>query len=245
MRFAVVVFPGTWSDGDCYHVISKVFHQPVEYVWHKEADLGRFDCVVLPGGFSYGDYLRCGSIARFSPVMSAVKTHADKGKLVIGICNGFQILCEVGLLPGALVRNTDLQFHCEWVNLRVETDSTPFTRLTTPAQVLRIPISHGEGRYHASAAELQKLRQNRQIVFTYCTLDGKSTPEANPNGSAQNIAGICNQGRNVLGMMPHPERCCETIMGGLDGKPIFQSIISSLQTGNKHYWQKRLATALS
>jgi phosphoribosylformylglycinamidine synthase len=203
----------------------------VEYVWHKQTDIERFDCLVLPGGFSYGDYLRCGAIARFSPVMGSVKKAAEQGKLVIGICNGFQILCEAGLLPGALIRNADLQFHCEWVNLRVENSQTPFTQAVRKSQVLRIPISHGEGCYHISSKGLTKLRENNQILFTYCARDGKITPEANPNGSLQNIAGISNKRGNVMGMMPHPERCCESIIGGVDGKLIFRSIIESFQKG--------------
>ncbi|MBM4405715.1 MAG: phosphoribosylformylglycinamidine synthase subunit PurQ [Chloroflexi bacterium] len=225
MRFGVVVFPGTWSDRDCHHVIEHVLHEPVEYVWHKDTDITRFDCVILPGGFSYGDYLRTGAIARFSPVMKAVEEHAAKGKLVIGICNGFQILCESGLLPGVLMRNRDLEFHCEWVHLRTETTATPFTSACRQGQVLRIPISHGEGRYYADEATLRDLSAGNQVVFRYSTPEGALTDSANPNGSLENIAGICNKGRNVLGMMPHPERCAEDILGGHDGVYIFKSIV--------------------
>ena len=227
MRFGVVVFPGTWSDRDCHHVVDQVLHQPVEYVWHKDTNISRFDCIILPGGFSYGDYLRTGAIARFSPVMKAVEEHAAKGKLVIGICNGFQILCESGLLPGVLMRNRDLEFHCEWVHLRTETTASPFTNACKQGQVLRVPISHGEGRYYADEATLRELNANNQVVFRYATPDGKITDAANPNGSLENIAGICNKGRNVLGMMPHPERCAEDILGGHDGVYIFKSIVES------------------
>jgi phosphoribosylformylglycinamidine synthase len=227
MRFGVVIFPGTWSDRDCHHVLDHVLRQPVEYVWHKDTNISRFDCIILPGGFSYGDYLRTGAIARFSPVMKAVEEHAAKGKLVIGICNGFQILCESGLLPGVLMRNRDLEFHCEWVNLRTETTATPFTNACKQGQVLRIPISHGEGRYYADEATLRDLNANNQVVFRYSTPDGTLTDAANPNGSLENIAGICNKTRNVLGMMPHPERCAEDILGGHDGLYIFKSIVES------------------
>ena len=227
MRFGVVVFPGTWSDRDCHHALSAVLGQQVEYVWHKDTDLSSYDCVVLPGGFSYGDYLRTGAIARFSPVMRSVERSAADGKLVIGICNGFQILCESGLLPGVLVRNSHLQFRCQWVNVRTETSATPFTRGCEPGQVLRIPISHGEGRYYADEETLAMLNRDGQVVFRYSTADGRATAEANPNGSLENIAGICNKERNVLGMMPHPERCCEQLLGGTDGRFIFESIIQS------------------
>jgi phosphoribosylformylglycinamidine synthase len=228
MRFGVVVFPGTWSDTDTYHVLDQVFHQPVEYVWHKDTDLSRFDCVILPGGFSYGDYLRCGAIARFSPVMRAVEDFAGQGKFVVGICNGFQILCEAGLLPGALMRNDSLQFRCQWVNLRVETSESRFTRNTTVGQVLKVPISHGEGNYFADPETLRLLEETDRVAFRYSTDEGDVTPESNPNGSVNNIAGIVNSEGNVLGMMPHPERCCESIMGGADGTYIFESIINHL-----------------
>lgn len=225
MRFGVVVFPGTWSDVDCFHVLKDVLCQPVEYVWHKDTDLSSFDCVILPGGFSYGDYLRPGAIARFSPVMRAVEDFAEQGKLVLGICNGFQILCEAGLLPGVLRPNAHLQFRCQWVHLRVENASTPFTNQSRLGQVLRIPISHGEGNYFADEAVLDELEARGQVVFRYCTSTGEVTPEANPNGALRNIAGITNARGNVLGMMPHPERCCEPLLGGTDGAIIFRSII--------------------
>ena len=224
MRFGIVVFPGTWSDRDCYQVLGPVLGQDVEYVWHKETDLSRYDAIVVPGGFSYGDYLRAGAIARFSPVMDSVARHAAEGKLVIGICNGFQVLCEAGLLPGALLRNEHLQFRCQWTHLRTETLSTPFTTRCSEGQVLAVPISHGEGRYYADAATLAELNANGQVVFRYCEASGAVTNGANPNGSLENIAGICNRDRNVLGMMPHPERCCEEILGGTDGRFIFESM---------------------
>jgi phosphoribosylformylglycinamidine synthase I len=208
MRFAVIVFPGTWSDGDCYYVLNDILGQPTDYVWHRQADLSPYDCIILPGGFSYGDYLRAGAIARFSPVMEAVVRQARAGKLVLGICNGFQILCEAGLLPGALMRNEVLQYRCQWVNLRVENNDTPFSNACRRGQVLAIPIGHGEGRYYADA-------------------DGGVTAEANPNGSANNIAGIVNERGNVLGMMPHPERASEALLGGEGGLPIWRSIIEA------------------
>ena len=227
MRFGVIVFPGTWSDSDCFHVLKDVFHQPVDYVWHKETDLSSYDCVLLPGGFSYGDYLRAGAIARFSPVMAAVEQFARQGKLVLGMCNGFQILCEAGLLPGALMPNAHLQFRCQWVHLRAETTSSPFTSGARAGQVLRIPISHGEGNYFADSATLSNLEAENRVIFRYCTAAGEVTEDANPNGSLGNIAGITNSQGNVLGMMPHPERCCEELVGGTDGRVIFESVISA------------------
>jgi phosphoribosylformylglycinamidine synthase I len=224
LRFAVVVFPGTWSDHDCQYSLSAIAGQEADLVWHRENDLSRYDCVVLPGGFSYGDYLRTGAIARFSPVMEAVTRHAEAGKPVIGICNGFQVLCEAHLLPGALMRNDSLQYRCEWVHLRAENVDTPFTNLCRPGQVLRIPISHGEGRYFADEATLDTLEASGRIAFRYCTPDGQITPEANPNGSLRNIAGVVNERGNVLGMMPHPERACEPLMGGEDGLLLWQSV---------------------
>ncbi len=223
MRFGVIVFPGTWSDRDCHHAIGTVLGQEIDYVWHKDTDLTPYDCVVLPGGFSYGDYLRAGAIARFSPVMREVERFAADGKLVIGICNGFQVLCEAGLLPGVLTRNEHLQFRCQWVNLRTETTRTPFSGACAERQVLRVPISHGEGRFYASPETLKDLESNDQVVFRYCSPDGLTGGEWNPNGSLEHIAGICNKERNVLGMMPHPERCCEDILGGEDGRLIFES----------------------
>jgi len=227
MRFAVVVFPGTWSDGDCYYVLDTLMGQEVEYVWHRQHDLSTFDCVVLPGGFSYGDYLRAGAIARFSPVMEAVARHAERGGLVFGSCNGFQILCEAGLLPGVLRRNDSLQFRCQPAYLRVENVDTPFTGRCERGQVLTIPISHGEGSYYADAETLAALEETRRVVFRYTTLGGAVTPEANPNGSLNSIAGIVNERGNVLGMMPHPERASERLMGSEDGLLIWRSILES------------------
>jgi phosphoribosylformylglycinamidine synthase len=201
--------------------------QEAEYIWHRETDLSGYDALILPGGFSYGDHLRCGAIARFSPVMDAVMRHAAAGRLVIGICNGFQILCESGLLPGALMRNKSLQFRCEWVRLRVETQNSPFTRSCSAGGVLEIPISHGEGNYYADAATLARLNAEDRVAFRYCRPDGTIAAGANPNGSLENIAGILNERRNVLGMMPHPERASEALMGGCDGTQIWRSMIES------------------
>ncbi|MQF48828.1 phosphoribosylformylglycinamidine synthase subunit PurQ [SAR202 cluster bacterium AC-647-N09_OGT_505m] len=225
MRFGIVVFPGTWSDGDCYHVVKSVLGQDVRYVWHKDRDLSDLECLILPGGFSYGDYLRTGAIARFSPVMEEVERFAQRGGLVVGICNGFQILCEAGLLPGALIQNDHVQFRCQWVDLRVENSGTPFTSECWQGQVLRVPISHGEGNYYADADTLASLNSRGQIVFRYCNPQGDITQEANPNGSLENVAGIVNDRGNVLGMMPHPERCCEAVLGGTDGRLIFESML--------------------
>ena len=229
MRFGVSVFPGTWSDVDCYSVINDVLGYEVDYVWHKETDIDKYDCIVIPGGFSYGDYLRCGSIASLSPIMNSIKDFALQGGLVLGICNGFQILCESGLLPGALIRNSHLQFRCQWVNLRVENEDSVFTRNGSKGQVVEIPISHGEGNYYADQETLKRLENNDQVLFRYCDQKGYVTPESNPNGSVRNIAGIVNETGNVLGMMPHPERCCDELIGGVDGKFIFESIISSIK----------------
>ncbi|MBI4199174.1 MAG: phosphoribosylformylglycinamidine synthase subunit PurQ [Chloroflexi bacterium] len=226
MRFGIVVFPGTWSDGDCHYAVRDVLGQDASYVWHKERDLSPYDCMILPGGFSYGDYLRAGAIARFSPVMGAVEAYVQAGGLVLGICNGFQILCEAGLLPGALTRNHHLQYRCQWTHLRVENADSPFTNTCTPGQVLRVPISHGEGCYYADAATLRELNARGQVIFRYCDPSGDITPGANPNGSLENIAGITNTRGNVLGMMPHPERCCEGLLGGADGRLIFESMVS-------------------
>jgi phosphoribosylformylglycinamidine synthase len=211
---------------DCYHVIDQVLGHPVSYIWHQEKDLTGFDCIILPGGFSYGDYLRSGAIARFSPVMGAVAEFAAKGGLVLGICNGFQILLEAGLLPGAMMRNNCLQFRCQNVYLRVENNETPFTNIYRSGEVIKMPIAHGEGNYYAAPETLAELEANRQIVFRYCTPAGEVTPEANPNGSCNNIAAVCNKERNVLGLMPHPERCAEEILGNTDGKKLFLSILS-------------------
>ena len=228
MNVAILVFPGTWSDTDCFHAFTGVLGHDAAYVWHKETDLSGFDSVVLPGGFSYGDYLRCGAIARFSPVMDAVREFAEAGKPVIGICNGFQILCEAGLLPGVLTRNEHLEFRCSWVDLRTENTHTPFTHLASPGQVLAVPISHGEGNYQADAETLDMLERTGRVVFRYSTPEGKITAEANPNGSANNIAGIINERGNVLGMMPHPERSVEKLLGGADGAIIFRSMLTPL-----------------
>lgn len=226
MKFAVVTFPGSNCDYDCYHVIEKVMKQPVDLVWHQEENLKNYDCIILPGGFSYGDYLRTGAIARFSPVMKAVEIEARKGKLILGICNGFQILTEAGLLPGALHRNSGLQFVCKFVYLRVENTQTPFTNACPRGQILKIPIAHIEGNYYADKATLNSLNQYGQVVFRYCDDKGELTPEANPNGSLENIAGVCNRSGNVLGLMPHPERAMEAILGSEDGRFLFQSILN-------------------
>jgi phosphoribosylformylglycinamidine synthase I len=228
MKFGVVVFPGSNCDHDTYHVISKVIGQPVDFIWHKEEEIGPYDAIILPGGFSYGDYLRSGAIARFSPVMRSVKRFAREGGLVLGICNGFQILCEAGLLPGALLRNSNLKFICHHVNIRVERTDTPFTSSCTPGQVLSAPIAHGEGNFFCDPEILDELERENRIIFRYCDEDGQLTAEANPNGSIANIAGICNRERNVLGMMPHPERAAETLLGSNDGRLIFLSLAVSL-----------------
>lgn len=227
MKFGVLVFPGTWSDRDCWHAIHDVVGAEVDYIWHKETSLSGFDCVIVPGGFSYGDHLRAGAIARFAPIMSAVEAFARDGGLVFGICNGFQILCEAGLLPGALMRNAGLQFRCEWVHLRVETADTPFTNRFETGQVIRVPISHGEGNYFAPPDVIAELEANDQIVVRYCDATGDITDAANPNGSVGNIAGICNRAGNVLGMMPHPERCVEPLLGGADGRLFFESLVGA------------------
>ena len=227
MRFGVIVFPGSNCDHDCYHVMKHVFGQEVDFIWHKEdAFQHKYDGVIIPGGFSYGDYLRTGAIARFSPVMKAVSDYAAGGGIVIGICNGFQILLEAGLLPGAMLRNESLKFICKDIHVRVETEATPFTRSCNTGNVMRIPIAHAEGNYFADDETLAMLNEESQVVFRYCDRDGNVTPEANPNGSCENIAGICNKGRNVMGMMPHPERASEAILGNTDGKNIFASMLS-------------------
>ena len=226
MRFAVLVFPGTWSDHDCHYVLKNRLRQEADLVWHRESDLSTYDAIVLPGGFSYGDYLRCGAIARFSPVMEAVKREAARGKLVIGICNGFQVLCEAGLLPGVLMRNDSMQYRCQTVNLRIETTATPYTSAGTTGQVLQVPIGHAEGNYYVDPETLARLNAEDRVVFRYCTPAGEVTPAANPNGASENIAGIVNEERNVLGLMPHPERASEALMGGEDGLVIWQSMLA-------------------
>jgi phosphoribosylformylglycinamidine synthase I len=216
MKFGIVQFPGSNCDQDAYHALANVLGQPTRYIWHKDSSLGDVDCVVVPGGFSYGDYLRTGAIARFSPAMKAVAAHAKAGGLVIGICNGFQILCEAHLLPGALIRNRGLKFICDWVKLRVETTDSPFTNACRPGQILRIPIAHGEGCYFAEPAVLRQLQRENRILLRYVE---------NPNGSVDDIAGICNETRNVFGLMPHPERASEKVLGSDDGRWIFESIL--------------------
>ena len=228
MRFGVVVFPGTWSDCDFHYVISEALHQPVKYLWHRDRDLSGFDCVILPGGFSYGDYLRAGAVAGRSPVVDALPDFVARGGYVLGSCNGFHILCEARLLPGALMRNECLQYRCQSTQLRVENVETPFTRGMRAGQVLTMPISHGEGKYYAEPDTLAALRRNRQVVFRYATAEGQLTKAANPNGSLENIAGIINEDGTVLGLMPHPERAAERAMGGTDGLLIFQSLLGTL-----------------
>jgi phosphoribosylformylglycinamidine synthase subunit PurQ / glutaminase len=228
MKFGVIVFPGSNCDHDAYHVVSKHVGQPVDFIWHKETDLSGYDALIVPGGFSYGDYLRVGALARFSPVMNAVKKFAAAGKFVFGVCNGFQILCEAGLLPGALMRNAGLHFVCKHVNLRIENQNTPYTNQLENGKVLSVPIAHGEGNYMCDDATFHSLEENNQIVFRYCDENGEATPESNPNGSRSNIAGICNLDRNVLGMMPHPERACEELLGSNDGRDIFRSLTHAI-----------------
>jgi phosphoribosylformylglycinamidine synthase len=228
VKFGIIVFPGSNCDHDAYHVISKQVGQPVDFIWHRDTDLKSFDALIIPGGFSYGDYLRAGALARFSPVMDSVKKFAATGGFVLGICNGFQILCEAGLLPGALIRNRDLNFICEHLSVRVETSDTPYTNEMTPGSVLRIPIAHAEGNYVCDDATLAELQREDRIVFRYCEPSGAVTEAANPNGSRDNIAGICNHSRNVLGLMPHPERACEDLLGSSDGRDIFRSLAATL-----------------
>ena len=230
MKFGVVVFPGSNCDHDAYHVLSKHVGQPVDFVWHQQTDLSGFDALILPGGFSYGDYLRAGALAQFSPVMRSIKEFAASGKYVFGICNGFQILCESGLLPGALIRNRSLHFVCKHVNLRLENPNTPFTSEIDPHKVLSMPIAHAEGNYTCDDETFHELEENGQIVFRYCDEKGEITDEANPNGARSNIAGICNLDRNVLGMMPHPERACEELLGSNDGRDIFRSLAHAIRS---------------
>jgi phosphoribosylformylglycinamidine synthase len=230
MKFAVVVFPGSNCDHDAYHAAKHVLGQDAEYVWHKDTSLGAADVVILPGGFAHGDYLRTGAIARFSPIMAAVRAFADAGNPVLGVCNGFQILLESGLLPGAMLRNRGLKFICEHVTLRVEATDTPFTSSCTAGQRLSIPINHGEGNYFASDDVLDALERERRVIFRYVDASGQPTDAANPNGAARNIAGICSERRNVVGMMPHPERACEPMLGSGDGLVLFESVVNSLST---------------
>lgn len=228
MKFGVIVFPGSNCDHDAYHVVSKHVGQPVDFVWHKQTDLSGYDALIVPGGFSYGDYLRAGALARFSPVMKAVKDFAASGKFVFGVCNGFQILCESGLLPGALMRNENLHFVCRHVNVRVETSAMPYTSELKNGEILSIPIAHAEGNYVCDDATFAELENNNQIIFRYCDASGELSREANPNGSRSNIAGISNREGNVLGMMPHPERACEELLGSNDGRDIFRSLTKAI-----------------
>ena len=230
MKIAVVQFPGSNCDQDCLRALTDGLQVPAEYVWHKETSLVGFDAVVLPGGFSYGDYLRCGAIARFSPIMKAVVAAASEGMPVFGVCNGFQILCEAGLLPGALIRNSSLRFVCAPVWLRVETEDTPFTAKIKQGTVLRMPVAHGEGSYFADAATIEELESKNRVVFRYVDRSGNETAESNPNGSLRNIAGVCNEARNVVGMMPHPDRAWDSKLGSEDGKLIFGSLVEALES---------------
>jgi len=227
MNFGVIVFPGSNCDHDCFHVIGQALKEPVKYIWHKERSVSDVDCIIVPGGFSYGDYLRCGAVAKFSPIMQPIIDFANKGGLVIGICNGFQILLESGLLPGAMLRNRNLHFICKYVNLKVENTKTPFSNLYKDNQVVQIPIAHNEGNYYIDEEGLRELEENNQVVFRYSDPDGNVTEQANPNGALSNIAGIINKNGNVLGMMPHPERCSESELGFSDGLYIFQSILAN------------------
>jgi phosphoribosylformylglycinamidine synthase len=226
MKFAVVVFPGSNSDRDAWYAAGHVMAQPAELIWHKDTDLGGADAVILPGGFAHGDYLRTGAIARFSPIMAAVSRFAEQGGPVLGICNGFQVLLEAGLLPGAMVRNRDIKFVSAHVHVRVEQTDTPFTAACATGQLLELPIAHGEGNYFADPDTIRQLESQRQIIFRYADRAGQVIDAANPNGSMNNIAGICNRARNVVGLMPHPERACEVSLGSADGRDIFQSIVN-------------------
>jgi phosphoribosylformylglycinamidine synthase I len=227
MQFGIVVFPGTWSERDSQYAVQDVLDQPARLIWHKETDIADCDAIVLPGGFSYGDYLRCGAIARFSPVMESVRDFAGRGGPVIGICNGFQVLCEAGLLSGALVRNEHLEFRCEWVNLRVERTDTVFTNTASKDQLLHVPISHGEGNWQADADTVKRVEDNGQVLLRYADANGNVSSATNPNGSTNGIAGIINERGNVLGLMPHPEKACEELIGGADGNVLFESMIRS------------------
>jgi len=239
MKFAVIVFPGSNCDHDAFHAAKQVLRQDAELIWHKDTSLKGADAVILPGGFAHGDYLRTGAIARFSPIMQEVKAFAAAGGPVLGICNGFQILLEAGLLPGAMLRNRSLHFRCEHVHVRVEQTDTPFTAAASLRQILRIPIAHGEGNYYAEPDVLDRLERNRQVVFRYVTASGEETDAANPNGSIHNIAGITNESRNVVGLMPHPERACELAVGSADGLVMFQSVLN--EAGS--HFSRALSTA--
>ena len=231
MKFAIVVFPGSNCDHDAYHATTAVIGQQAELIWHKETDLRGADAVILPGGFAHGDYLRTGAIARFSPIMKSVEAFAAAGGPVVGFCNGFQILLEAGLLEGAMLRNRSLQYRCEHVHVRVERTDTPWTTLCQPGQVMRIPIAHGEGNYFAAPEVIERLEANGQVIFRYVTAGGETTDASNPNGSLHHIAGICNERRNVVALMPHPERACEPVLGSGDGKVVLDSVVASLRAG--------------
>ncbi len=228
MKFGVVVFPGSNCDHDAFYAISNILKKPVEFIWHQSQDLANCDAIILPGGFAYGDYLRTGAIARFSPVMKSVSQFAKNGGTVLGVCNGFQILLEAGLLPGAMMRNSGLRFICRHVHIRVEQTDTPFTNAAAKGQILRIPIAHSDGNYTCDEATLAELEKNRQVVFRYTTVDGTNDAAGNPNGSIANIAGICNRERNVAGLMPHPERAVESALDSADGLVIFRSMVEAL-----------------
>lgn len=228
MKFGVIVFPGSNCDHDAFHAVADVLHKPVEFIWHQSEDLAGADALILPGGFAYGDYLRTGAIARFSPVMRAVEKFAKAGGSVLGICNGFQILLEAGLLPGAVMRNSGLRYICRHVNIRIEETDTPFTNAARPGQILRIPIAHNDGNYTIDEAGLRELERNRQILFRYTSADGKDDAAGNPNGSLRNIAGVCNVQRNVAGLMPHPERAVESVLDSADGLVIMKSMVEAL-----------------
>ena len=228
MKFGVVVFPGSNCDHDAYHAVKHVLGQDAEFLWHKDASLTGVDVVILPGGFAHGDYLRTGAIARFSPIMPAILDFARAGGPVLGICNGFQVLLEAGLLPGAMLRNRDLTFHCEHVIVRVEQTDTPFTLRASKGQRLRLPVAHGEGNYYADPEVVRGLEASRRVIFRYCDERGDATDASNPNGSVNNIAGICNEARNVVGLMPHPERACEAPLGSADGIVLFESVVTAL-----------------
>lgn len=228
MKFGVIVFPGSNCDRDIAMVVRDLLHQSTRMVWHEESDLSDLDAVIIPGGFSYGDYLRCGAIARFSPALQATVKHAEQGKLVMGICNGFQVLTEAGLLPGALMRNRDLHFVCDRVPLRVERTDLPWTQNYQPGQVITLPIAHGEGNYYADAETLAELESHNQILFRYSTPTGETSAAGNPNGSLNNIAGICNRRGNVMGMMPHPERAADPMLGNTDGLSVFKGVLESM-----------------
>jgi phosphoribosylformylglycinamidine synthase subunit PurQ / glutaminase len=228
MKFGVIVFPGSNCDHDAFHAVADVLHKPVEFIWHQSEDLAGADALILPGGFAYGDYLRTGAIARFSPVMRAVEKFAKAGGPVLGICNGFQILLEAGLLPGAVMRNSGLRYICRHVSIRIEETDTPFTNAARPGQILRIPIAHNDGNYTIDEAGLRELEHNRQILFRYTSADGKDDAAGNPNGSLRNIAGVCNVQRNVAGLMPHPERAVESVLDSADGLVIMKSMVEAL-----------------